>query len=154
MAKLDSTDERILQLLSSNARASIRTIAELTHVSRANAYARIQRLQERGVIRRFTVDIDPVARGLLTAAYVTMNVRQTDWKATRDELLKIPGVVHFALVGGEVDVILLVRARDNADLRHIVLEQLQVIPGVRNTRTLLIFDEPATEPAASEARIE
>ena len=36
----------------------------------------------------------------------------------------------MALVGGDFDVILLVRAADNAALRHVVLDQLQEIPGV------------------------
>ena len=33
------------------------------------------------------------------------------------------------------------RARDNHDLRRVVLEQLQAIPAVRSTRTWLIFED-------------
>ncbi len=139
---LDATDEQILELLRENARISIRALAEQVHISRANAYARVNRLQADGVIRRFTVDVDPVARGLTTSAYVTVNLRQPDWNATRDLLLQLPGVEHVAVVGGEFDVILLVRARDNTDLRHLVLERIQGLPGVISTRTLLIFEEP------------
>ena len=48
---------------------------------------------------------------------------------------------HIALVGGDVDLILLVRARDNHHLRRVVLEQLQAIPSVRSTKTWLIFED-------------
>jgi DNA-binding Lrp family transcriptional regulator len=58
-------------------------------------------------------------------------------------------VVHIALVGGEFDAILLVRARDNADLRRLVLDVIQGMPGVVNTRTLLVFEE--VEPLTSAA---
>ena len=57
------------------------------------------------------------------------------------ELRALPGVVHIALVGGEFDVIMLVRARDNAALGRLVLDEIQGMPGVVNTRTLLVFEE-------------
>jgi DNA-binding Lrp family transcriptional regulator len=47
----------------------------------------------------------------------------------------------MALVGGEFDVILLVRAADNAALRNVVLNELQAIPGVLATRTALVFED-------------
>ena len=35
----------------------------------------------------------------------------------------------------------LVRAPDNAALRDVVLEQIQGVPGIKATRTWLVFDE-------------
>jgi len=55
----------------------------------------------------------------------------------------------MALVGGEFDVILLVRTRDNADLRRLVLDEIQGIPGVVSTRTLLIFEELTPSPVGT-----
>ena len=104
---------------------SMRTLAETLHISRANAYARVERLRTSGVIRAFRADVDPILSGLATSAYVTLNVRQADWRHIRAELQALPGVVHIALVGGEFDVVLLVRARDNADLRRLVLDKIQ-----------------------------
>ena len=70
---------------------------------------------------------------------------------TRTALLRLPGVVHFAVVGGEFGVILVGRARDNAHLRHLVLDLIQGMPGVISTRTLLVFDElSATRPSRIE----
>ena len=37
-----------------------------------------------------------------------------------------------------------VRAHDNHELRDVVLEQIQAVPGVRGTRTWLIFEEWVT----------
>src|ERR1041384_3822057 len=50
---LDAIDQDILHMLQADGRASIRSVAERVHVSRANAYARINRLLEDGVIRGF-----------------------------------------------------------------------------------------------------
>lgn len=152
---LDETDERILSELMHDGRMSMRTLADRLHISRANAYARVERLRTDGVIRGFRADVDPVASGLGTTAYVTINLRQSDWRQVREQLRALDGVVHIGLVGGEFDVILLVRARDNADLRRLVLDEIQSMPAVRSTRTLLVFEEvePATAaPAPRTAR--
>ena len=142
MASLDDIDRRILAELSRDGRMSVRALAESLHISRANAYARVERLRAARVITGFRATIDPVAAGLGTTAYVTVNLRQADWRLVREQLRALPGVVHLALVGGEFDVILLVRVRDNADLRRLILDVIQGMPGVVSTRTLLVFEEP------------
>ena len=53
---------------------------------------------------------------------------------------------HIALVGGDFDVLLLVRTSDNKALRELVLTRLQAIPEVLSTRTLLVFEEEDLEP--------
>ena len=146
---LDDTDRRILDELAVDGRMSMRTLADRLHVSRANAYARVDRLQKSGVIRGFRADVDPVAAGLATTAYVTLNLRQADWRRIREQLQALPGVAHIGLVGGEFDVILLVRARDNEDLRRLVLDEIQGMEGVLTTRTLLVFEEHEPPTAVS-----
>jgi DNA-binding Lrp family transcriptional regulator len=149
VSALDDIDRRILAELGRDGRMPIRTLAETLHISRANAYARVQRLRETKVIKGFRADIDHVAAGMTTSAYVTVNLRQADWRPVGERLRMLPGVVHIALVGGEFDVILLVRARDNTDLRRLVLDEIQGMPGVVNTRTLLVFEEfEPPEPTA------
>jgi len=154
VAGLDDIDRRILAELTRDGRMSMRALAETLHISRANAYARVERLQSTGVIRGFRADIDPVAAGQTTSAFVTMNVRQSQWRDIQERLCALPGIAHIGLVGGEFDVVLLVRARDNADLKRLVLDEIQSMPGVLTTRTHLVFEEPdlrgrsgATAPA-------
>jgi DNA-binding Lrp family transcriptional regulator len=138
---IDDIDRRILDELRRDGRQSVRQLAERVSVSRANAYARIERLTATGVITGYTALVDPVKTGLSTSAYVTLSVRQRSWRDLQEQLRAIPEVRHMALVGGEFDVILLVRAADNAALRHVVLDELQAIPGVLSSRTFLIFED-------------
>jgi DNA-binding Lrp family transcriptional regulator len=138
---VDATDRRIVDALVKDGRMSIRTLAETLHISRANAYARVARLVSTGVIRGFRAEVDPTAMGLATSAFITINLRQGDWRQVSSRLHAIPGIAHIALVGGDFDVIALVRAKDNADLRRIVLDEIHSIPGVLSTRTLLVFEE-------------
>lgn len=142
---LDDIDRSILTELRSDGRLSVRALADRVRISRANAYARLERLTESGVITGYTAVIDPVKAGLVTSAYVTLTVRQRTWRDLHEQLREIPEVRHMALVGGDFDVILLVRAADNAALRRVVLDQLQAIPGVLSTRTLLIFEDMSND---------
>jgi DNA-binding Lrp family transcriptional regulator len=138
---LDETDRRILAELQRDGRTSMSALAEAVHISRANAYARVNRLVDSGVISGFGARVDPVKAGWHSSAYVTLSIEQSSWQLVRDRLLEIPEVEHIALVGGDYDVILLVRAHDNSELRRVVLERLQAIPEVRTTKTALIFED-------------
>jgi DNA-binding Lrp family transcriptional regulator len=138
---VDEVDRRILAELTRDGRMSMRALAERAHVSRANAYARVDRLVADGVITGFAAQIDPERAGLGTSAYVLLSIQQNTWREVAAALGELPHIEHFALVGGDFDVLALVRAPDNAALRHIVLERIQEIDGVRGTRTWLIFDE-------------
>lgn len=138
---LDQVDRAILATLRRDARTSINQIAQQLNVSRANAYSRVRRLTADGVIIGYGVRTDPVREGFNASAYVAMSVDQAEWQRIRSGLLALPEVEHIALVGGEFDVLVLVRASDNHDLRRVVLEVIQSMPGVRSTRTFLAFED-------------
>lgn len=138
---LDDVDRRILDELVADARLSIRTLADRVHVSRTNAYARVERLVADGVITGFHAQVAPERAGLGTSAYVSIAIRQDTWRDVSARMREVPFVVHAALVAGDHDVLALVRAPDNAALRHLVLDQVQSIPGVLSTRTWLVFEE-------------
>lgn len=140
-ARLDDVDQRILAELTRDARQSVTALAQRVHISRAHAYARINRLQEDGVITRYSAVVEPVRAGLRSSAYVTLKLRQHGWREMRDALSAIPEVHHVSLVGGNFDVIMLVRARDNQDLRRVVFDHIQSMPGVLDTQTFLIFED-------------
>lgn len=139
--QLDEIDRLILAELTRDGRSSVSAVAQNVHISRAHAYARIGRLTSSGVLSKFTALIDPVKAGLKSSAYVTLKVSQHGWRDLREQLRAIPQVEHIALVGGDFDVILLVRAQDNEGLRRVVFDQLQSMPGVLDTKTHLIFED-------------
>jgi DNA-binding Lrp family transcriptional regulator len=144
---LDETDRRIVRLLHADGRMSMRDLAQRVHVSRAHVYSRVNRLLADGVIQGFTILLDPERAGLGTSAYLTLQIEQNSWREIRDRLLALPWVEHVALVSGDFDVVLLVRSASNRALRDLLFTHIQSMPGVRSTRTLLIFDETDHLPA-------
>jgi DNA-binding Lrp family transcriptional regulator len=138
---VDETDRRIIAALRTDGRMSIRALAENLHISRAGAYARVERLQRDGVITGFTAVVDPERYGFDISAYVHLKISQHSWKAVRRRISEIPEVWHGALVSGENDLVLLVRTHDAASLRDLVLNRFQAMPDVLSTQTVFILDE-------------
>lgn len=141
MATMDTVDRAILDILRADARTSIREVAAQAGISRASAYARVKRMTEEKVIRRFTVDVDPVAVGLGLSAYVHVRTKQNSWKSFRTKAWQLEEAAHVALVTGDFDCVILVRARDADHLRELVLERIQALPEVVATQTVLVFEE-------------
>ena len=67
---LDEIDQRMLEALARNARISLKELAEAAGLSSPSAAERLRRLEERGVISAFTVDIAPEAIGYPLQAIV------------------------------------------------------------------------------------
>ena len=94
-----------------------------------------------GVITGFSACIAHERAGLGTSAYVSLSIEQNSWREVSARLGRLPYVEHVSMLGADFDVLVLVRAPDNAALRDLVLDRIQAIPGVQTTRTWLVFDE-------------
>jgi Lrp/AsnC family leucine-responsive transcriptional regulator len=67
---IDDTDRLLLAALAADSRAPLKDLAEAIRLSPPATSERLARLRERGVIRAFTIDIDPQALGFTLQAIV------------------------------------------------------------------------------------
>lgn len=67
---IDDKDRQILDLLAEDSRASLKSLAAAVDMSAPSVAERIRRLEEAGVIRGFTVNINPAALGYTLEAIV------------------------------------------------------------------------------------
>lgn len=122
MRTLDETDIRILSLLMKDARQPYSDIAQEVGLSPPAVSDRIERLQESGVIRRFTVDIDRSKLRTGVSVFVTVSIRPGVLEDVRSTLRAADSVEHvFTTAGSE----LLFTARfEPTSIRESVLELL------------------------------
>lgn len=139
--KLDDVDRRILAELEADGRASVSKLAERCHISRATAYARLERLQSSGVILGFTTRVDHQRAGLGVTAIVNVTMEQKSWRHALAAMAQLPGVAMVAATTGEADVVLLVRAVDLTALRDVILDRLQNLEEVRSTHSVIVLEE-------------
>lgn len=67
---LDDLDRRIVEILVEDARISLKDLAQRVGLSSPSVSERLKRLEERGVIRAFTIEVDPAALGYTLQAIV------------------------------------------------------------------------------------
>ncbi|TIU05147.1 MAG: Lrp/AsnC family transcriptional regulator, partial [Mesorhizobium sp.] len=67
---LDDLDRRLLEILIKDSRTSLKELAQQVGLSSPSVAERLRRLEDRGVIRAFTVEIDPQALGYSLQAIV------------------------------------------------------------------------------------
>ncbi|MFT2210546.1 Lrp/AsnC family transcriptional regulator [Rhizobium giardinii] len=67
---LDDLDRRLLDILSVNARISLKELAQEAGLSSPSTADRLRRLEDRGVITGFTVGVNPAALGYALQAVV------------------------------------------------------------------------------------
>ncbi|HEY6798797.1 MAG TPA: Lrp/AsnC family transcriptional regulator [Kineosporiaceae bacterium] len=141
-AELDDVDIELLVLLQQDAGRTNVELARAVGLSPAATLHRVRRLKENGVIRRITARLDPRLVGLPLQVYITVTMVRNDPLTTRgfmDAVRELPQVVSADWVAGETDAMLLVVARDVAELQS-VLTRLATRGGQRLT-TLLRLEE-------------
>jgi len=141
-ARLDSFDRAILAALTENARATNVEIADKVGLSEAPCLRRIRRMEADGVIRGYTVRLDPEAIGIGFVAYVTL-VLDYLTASTAEQFVQrmgeIPEIVSCYIVSGGYDAILHVAAADSAAYSDIVFDKLRRIPGVKDVRSSFVM---------------
>jgi Lrp/AsnC family transcriptional regulator, leucine-responsive regulatory protein len=101
MVKLDETDRRILEVLQVDGRISLKELAAQVGLSPPSVSERMRRLEERGVVRGFTVEIDPVALGYTLQAIVRIRPMPGMLHLVQELVRAIPEFVECDKVTGD-----------------------------------------------------
>lgn len=99
--ELDAIDQRILEALARNARISLKELAEVAGLSSPSAAERLRRLEERGVIAAFTVDIAPEAVGYPLQAIVRIRPLPGQLHVVQRMIQETPEFIECDKVTGE-----------------------------------------------------
>ncbi|MFC0680230.1 Lrp/AsnC family transcriptional regulator [Lysobacter korlensis] len=136
---MDDLDAGILEELRQNARASYGDIGARIGLSASAVKRRVDRLVADGVIRGFTIQVDPAVDGLATEAYVELFCRGTVAPRELKRILSgVPEVVDAGTVTGSADAIVHMRSRDIPSL-EMALERVRVAPNVDHTRSAIVL---------------
>jgi DNA-binding Lrp family transcriptional regulator len=136
---LNDLDERIVHVLSEDARRSYADIGAEVGLSAPAVKRRVDRLRAEGAITGFTVRVDPAALGWETEGYIEMYCRsKTGPEDIRRALARYPEVASASTVTGEADAVVQVFA---SDMRHFeqVLERIAGEPFVERTKSVLVL---------------
>ncbi|WP_430505801.1 Lrp/AsnC family transcriptional regulator [Haloparvum sp. PAK95] len=139
------SDEReVLDVLTTNARESVETIAAQTGLEPAEVEDAIAALECDGVVHGYQAVVDwDRADDEQVRAVVELNVeldRETDYEEIADRIAKFPATHALHLVSGDYDFAVEVVGNSMQDVSRFISEQVAPMPEVTQTVTHYIMD--------------
>ena len=134
---IDRLDAALIELLAAEPRVGALEASRRLRVARGTVQARLERMQERGVITGYGPEVDPAALGYEVTAFITLEIRQAGGHdPVAERLSAIPEVLEVHTITGPGDMLCRVVARSNADLQR-VLDAIVSAEGVVRSSTLI-----------------
>ena len=139
---LDEKDIVILKLLQSNARITVKEIANAIHLSATPVHERIKRLEESGIIKQYATLLDPqkLGKGLMVICYVSL--RQHDKKAGLKfigSIQQLSEVTECYSISGEFDFMLKVMAKDMAGFYDFHVNKLSQVENMGHVQSIFVM---------------
>ena len=138
--QIDDVDSRIISVLAADGRRSYADIGAEVGLSTAAVHERVKKMLEKGVIRRFSISVDPERVGLNFTAFVA--IRNDGGIHCRDvapRLLAMPQVEELHSVAGEYDFLAKVRTTHARALEDVIY-QIKAIQGVARTTSTVVLN--------------
>ena len=135
--RVDALDAALIELLAAEPRVGVLEASRRLRVARGTVQARLERLQEGGVITGYGPEVDPAALGYEVTAFVTLEIRQAGGHdPVAERLAAIPEVLEVHTITGAGDMLCRVVARSNADLQR-VIDSVVAVEGIVRTATVI-----------------
>ena len=119
METLDEIDTRLIDLLRQDSSRPVKSLAARLGISIATATRRREALVDRGVIRRYTIEVDPSRAGRPALFMVEASLAAASDDAVADfkrRVLASPDVLECYHLMGDSSFLLLVALADRAEL--------------------------------------
>ncbi len=143
---IDEKDRKILELLQEHGDYTTRQIAKKTLLPITTIHHRIKKLKAEKVIRKFTVELDPIKTEKSFVAYILISAnleqlklkKKTQYDLAR-EIKRLAFIERVDIVSGGTDLIAIVRVKDVAEFDRVLLGKLQPIEGIEKTQSFIVI---------------
>ena len=137
---LDRIDTRILETLQADGRASQARVAQAVGLSAPAVNERIRKLEAAGIIQRYVAVVDPHKVGAAVTAFVEVFIEHPRSEAPFiKRVAAVTEVQEVHHVTGEFSLMLKVRTASMDTLRTLLMDTINALPGVRQTRTVIVL---------------
>ncbi len=137
MARLDDVDMQILSVLYSDASVSVPKLSKQLGVNLSVTYSRIKRLQKRGIIEKFTVQVNEDSLGMRAGALAGLSIDPKQRETVLKEIEKVDGIRLIREVTGRFDIIANLKGQSLDELHRAVYDVIGKIPGVMHAEIFM-----------------
>jgi Lrp/AsnC family leucine-responsive transcriptional regulator len=141
-ATLDKFDLAILRELLADSTRTLQEIGAAVNLSPTTCWSRIKRMEEEGLIKKYSVDLDLARLGYKDTVIVQLTLEshtdETLYQFGR-LLAEIPEVLDAYLVSGDYDYFIRIAVKDTRDYERLLREKLYKIPGIRHSKSSFVL---------------
>lgn len=138
---MDDTDLVILNLLQEDASMPFTEIARRLKISESTVRKRVEKLRREGVIKKFTVVVDPLKLGFNAISIVGVDVEPSKILEVAQKLCELPEARYVATSTGDHMIMIEVWAKNTRDLLNIVDEKIGAVDGVKRICPAIILEK-------------
>ena len=113
---MDDIDKKIIKVLEDDARTSLRKISELVDVSLGTVSNRVKRMEKNGIIRGYSVILDPDKIGWELNVVIGLRIQKGRLIEIQERIAKDSRVHGVYDVTGDFDSMVIARAKNRKDL--------------------------------------
>jgi DNA-binding Lrp family transcriptional regulator len=135
---LDETDVKILKKLLSDARMSYRKVAEEIGVSPPTVLARVEKLENDGIIRSYSTLLDHEKLGYDLTAIIEITATKGKIVELERQIAKFPNVCAVYDITGLTDMVVVAKFKNRKELSNFVKKDI-LLPSVERTNTHLVL---------------
>jgi len=146
-SEIDNVDLKILTELLKNAKTPYTEIAQKVFVSGGTVHVRMKKLEEMGIVKGSTLNIDLQLLGYDITAFLGIYLEKSSlYDRVSSELEKIPEILTVHYTTGSYSIFAKIACRDTNHLREILHDKVQQIEGITRTETLISLEEKVNRP--------
>jgi len=136
---VDLTDIQIINILKRDARTSIKEISAAVNLSAPSVKERMDKMRSAGIIKAYTVILDPRAMGKTMKAFMFLTLRNPE-KAERfmDVIAKEQDILSCYFLTGDFDYMIEIVTQDTVMLEKMISE-LRNLAEFSRTRTIIVL---------------
>ncbi|MEM1581051.1 MAG: Lrp/AsnC family transcriptional regulator [Candidatus Bathyarchaeia archaeon] len=138
---MDETDLAILKFLQDDASMPFTEVARRLKLSESTVRKRVEKMRRDGVIKKFTVVIEPSKIGLNIIAIVGIDVDPSKLLEISQKMCEISETKYVATSTGDHMIMVEIWAKDVKELARIISEKIGVIDGVKRICPSIILEK-------------
>ena len=142
---IDATDRKILNILSKDAKTSLKWIGNSWIRKPTAVHLRLKKLEDLKIITGSKSVIDTYQLGYQTQSFIGIYFNKANiYKSVSQALLEIEEVVECNYTTGNFSLLVKVVCRDNKHLTEVLSNKIQTIDGVARTETFICLEQTFT----------
>ena len=141
--EFDELDRAILRELQENARITNADLARKIHLSQPAVHNRIKKLEKRGIIRRYTAQLDAEIIGydLICFLQIRTDGAPQHLRCIQETVADLPQVQECHHLTGEYDVLIKVVVKHRQQLEAFIHEHISPLNGIQQLQTNVVLSE-------------